>query len=141
MIHIDRGGDLAATKSFYNRCQQYGVEFDVIGQSYYPWWHGSLDDLRTNLAFMAEEYPRDIMLVEVAYNWRRGEYPDKPGPFPDTPEGQPEFLAQVDQVVRDTPHGRGKGFFWWEPAVSPSPIAGRGMFDDEGNVLPLIKIL
>lgn len=140
MIHIDRGGDLSATKSFYNHCKQYGVEFDVIGQSYYPWWHGSLDELRTNLAFMAEEYPQDIMLVEVAYNWRRGEYPDKPGPFPETPEGQAEFLAQVDQVVRETPHGRGKGIFWWEPAVSPSPIAGRGMFDDDGNVLPVIKV-
>jgi hypothetical protein len=64
--------------------------------------------LRTYLAFMAEEYPQDIMLVEVAYNWRRGEYPDNPGPFPEKPEGQAVFLAQVDQVVRETPHGRGK---------------------------------
>ncbi len=141
MIHIDRGGDLAATKSFYDRCAQYGVQFDVIGQSYYPWWHGTLDDLRANLAFMAEEYPQDIMLVEVAYNWRRAQYRDgKPGPFPETPEGQAEFLAQVDRAVRETPHGRGKGIFWWEPAVSPSPIASRGMFDGDGNVLPVINV-
>lgn len=140
MIHIDRGGDLGATKSFYSRCQQHGIEFDVIGQSYYPWWHGDLDALRANLAFMANEYPQDIMLVEVAYNWRRAEYRDEPGPFPETPEGQAEFLRQVDQIVRETPHGKGKGIFWWEPAVSPSPIAGRGMFDDEGNALPVIKV-
>ena len=140
MIHIDRGGDLAATKSFFNHCVEYGVEFDVIGQSYYPWWHGSLDDLRANLDFMANTYPQDIMLVEVAYNWRRAEYRDKPGPFPETPAGQAEFLAQVDQAVRDTPHGKGKGIFWWEPAVSPSPIAGRGMFDEQGNVLPVINV-
>ena len=97
MIHIDRGGDRAATESFFDNCRKHGVEYDVIGQSYYPWWHGSLDDLRDNLAFMANEYDKDIMLVEVAYNWRPAEYRDKPGPFPETPEGQRQFLDEVDQ--------------------------------------------
>jgi arabinogalactan endo-1,4-beta-galactosidase len=140
MMHIDRGGDMAATKSFYDHCAEYGIEFDVIGQSYYPWWHGNLDDLRANMNFMANEYPQDIMLVEVAYNWRPAEYRGKSGPFPETPDGQAEFLKQVNQIVRETPHGKGKGIFWWEPAVSPSPIAGRGMFDEEGNVLPVINV-
>jgi arabinogalactan endo-1,4-beta-galactosidase len=140
MIHIDRGGDLEATKSFYSHCREHGVEFDVIGQSYYPWWHGDLEALRNNLAFMANEYPQDIMLVEVAYNWRPAEYRDQPGPFPETPEGQAEFLRQVDRIVRETPHGKGKGIFWWEPAVSPGPIASRGMFDDEGNALPVVEV-
>jgi arabinogalactan endo-1,4-beta-galactosidase len=79
-------------------------------------------------------------VVEVAYNWRRAEYRDEPGPFPETPEGQREFWRQVDAAVRATPHGRGKGVFWWEPAVSPSPIASRGMFDGEGNALPVITV-
>ncbi len=140
MVHIDRGGDRERTKYFYDHCREHGIEFDVIGQSYYPWWHGSLDDLRENLAFMAEEYQKDIIVVEAAYNWRRAEYRDKPGPFPETPAGQREFLEQVDAAVRATPHGRGKGVFWWEPAVSPSPIAGRGMFDEEGHALPVIGV-
>jgi arabinogalactan endo-1,4-beta-galactosidase len=140
MIHIDRGGDRGATESFLNHCRKHGVEYDVIGQSYYPWWHGSLGNLRDNLAFMANEYEKDIYLVEVAYNWRRAEYRDKPGPFPETPEGQRKFLAEVDQIVRATPHGRGKGIFWWEPAVSPGPIASRGMFDHDGNALPVTTV-
>lgn len=140
MIHIDRGGDRHATEHFLNRCREYDIEYDVIGQSYYPWWHGSLDQLRENLAFMANEYGKDIMLVEVAYNWRPAEYRDKPGPFPESPEGQREFLEQVNRVVRATPHGRGKGIFWWEPAVARGPIASRGMFDREGNALPVITV-
>lgn len=140
MIHIDRGGDRHATEHFLNQCRRQGIEYDVIGQSYYPWWHGSLENLRDNLAFMAAEYDKDIMLVEVAYNWRRGEYRDAPGPFPETPAGQREFLAAVDAIVRATPGGHGKGIFWWEPAVAGGPIAGRGMFDDEGNSLPAITV-
>jgi arabinogalactan endo-1,4-beta-galactosidase len=140
MIHIDRGGDLGRTKYFYDHCRQHEIEFDVIGQSYYPWWHGSLDDLRANLAFMAAEYQKDIIVVEAAYNWRQAEYRDKPAPFPETPAGQREFLREVDAAVRATPHGRGKGVFWWEPAVPPSPIASRGMFDFEGNALPVMTV-
>jgi arabinogalactan endo-1,4-beta-galactosidase len=140
MIHIDRGGDRRATEYFLQQLAQHEVKFDVIGQSYYPWWHGSLGDLRDNLDYMANNYDHDIMLVEVAYNWRRGEYLDAPGPFPETPEGQRQFLAEVDRVVRATPHGRGKGIFWWEPAVAGGHIAGRGMFDDDGNALPVITV-
>jgi arabinogalactan endo-1,4-beta-galactosidase len=140
MIHIDRGGDLPATKSFFDNCRKYGVEYDLIGQSYYPWWHGSLLQLRENMAFMAEEYQKDIMLVEVAYNWRTSEYRDRPAPFPETPAGQREFLDEVHRIVMNTPHNRGQGIFWWEPAVAGGPIHSRGMFDGDNNVLPVIDV-
>jgi len=141
LIHIDRGGDVLATKHFLDKCQEYGVPYDVIGQSYYPWWHGSPDDLRRNLAFMAEKYEKDIILVEVAFNWRPSEYRDRPGPVPETPEGQRDFLAEVNQIVLDTPGRHGKGIFWWEPAVTPGPIASRSMFDGDGNPLPVINVI
>jgi arabinogalactan endo-1,4-beta-galactosidase len=89
---------------------------------------------------MADEYHKDIILVEVAYNWRPAEYRRQRGPFPETPEGQKEFLTAIDEIVRSTPNGRGKGIFWWEPAVPPSPIASRGMFDRDGNALPVIGV-
>jgi arabinogalactan endo-1,4-beta-galactosidase len=140
MMHIDRGGDLKGTRWFFDNCRKHEIEFDVIGQSYYPWWHGSLEDLRENMAFMAREYDKDIYLVEVAYNWKPAEYRDQDGPFPETPAGQQKFLEQVDQIVRETPGRRGKGIFWWEPAVVPGGISSRGMFDDDGNALPVITV-
>ena len=56
MIHIDRGGDNAESRKFYDRFEALGVEFDIIGLSYYPWWHGTLDALRDNLHDLAERY-------------------------------------------------------------------------------------
>ncbi len=140
MIHIDRGGDKATTKYFFDKLNSYHVQYDVIGQSYYPWWHGSLNDLRENMIFMAEEYKKDIIVVEAAYDWRPTEYTKRPGPFPESPEGQKQFLEEVNRVVEETPNGLGKGVFWWEPAVEPSPIYSRGMFDDQGNALPVITV-
>ncbi len=139
MIHIDRGGDKEKTKAFFDKWHSYGIDYDVIGQSYYPWWHGSLLDLRENMIFMANEYNKDIILVEVAYNWRPSEYRNKLAPFPETPEGQQQFLEQVQRIVLDTPNNRGKGIFWWEPAVTGG-LRSRGMFDDDGNALPVITV-
>jgi arabinogalactan endo-1,4-beta-galactosidase len=139
MIHIDKGGDKVATKVFFDKLNTYNVQYDVIGQSYYPWWHGTLLDLRDNMYFMATEYQKDIILVEVAYNYRPAEYKGKLAPYPETPEGQREFLDSVNQVILNTPHHRGMGVFWWEPAVA----GGRGsrvMFDAGSNALPVMTV-
>jgi arabinogalactan endo-1,4-beta-galactosidase len=139
MIHIDRGADVKGTKAFFDKINAYKIPFDVIGQSYYPWWHGTLLDLRGNLDFMANEYHKDIIVVEAAYNWRPSEYRNKLAPFPETPEGQKEFLEEVNRIVMNTPRNLGKGVFWWEPAVT-GPLGNRGFFDDKGNALSVITV-
>ncbi len=113
MIHIDKGGDKRATKVFFTKLTSYHVNYDVIGQSFYPWWHGTLFDLRENLIFMADEYQKDIMVVEVAYCWRPTEYRKRSGPFAETPEGQKQFLDEVNWIVLNTPNNHGIGVFWW----------------------------
>ena len=139
MIHIDRGADKARTKDFFDKLNSYHVNYDVIGQSYYPWWHGSLNDLRENMIFMAKEYKKDIIVVEAAYNWMPAEYKNHPGPFPESPEGQRQFLEEVNRIVQETPDGLGKGVFWWEPAVT-GPLGSRGFFDADGNALPVMTV-
>ena len=140
MIHIDKGGDRNFTRAFFDTLTSRGVQFDVIGQSYYPWWHGTLLDLRENLAATAERYRKPIVLVEVAYTWRPTEYLGKLAPFPESPEGQRDFLASVNEAVLATPYGLGRGVMWWEPAVARGPIRSRGMFDDRNAALPVITV-
>lgn len=139
MIHIDKGGDKKTTRYFFDKLISFGIEFDVIGQSYYPWWHGTLLDLRENLDFMAKEYHKDIVLVEVAYCWRPTQYRSKPAPFEESPAGQREFFDEVNRLVMNTPDHRGAGVFWWEPAVTGG-LRNRGFFDDDGNALPVITV-
>jgi arabinogalactan endo-1,4-beta-galactosidase len=139
MIHIDKGGNKRATQAFFDKLHSYDVDYDVIGQSYYPWWHGTLLDLRENLNFMATEYRKDIILVEVAYCWRPTQYRSKPAPFPETPAGQREFLEEVNRLVLNTPNQRGIGVFWWEPAVA-GHLRNRSFFDDDGNALAVMQV-
>ncbi len=139
MIQIEKGGDWVKTKYFFDKLHSYGVEYDIQGQSYYPWWHGSLNDLRETLHFMAAEYKKPIIVVEAAYNWKPSEYLKRPGPFPESPEGQRDFLDEVNRVVLGVPNGLGQGVFWWEPAVTGG-LNRRGFFDNEGNALPVMTV-
>jgi len=137
MIHIDQGGNKNNTKYFFDKLNSFEVQYDVIGQSYYPWWQGSLLDLRENLNFTAREYKKDIIVVEAAYNWKPKEYISRNAPFPESPEGQKEFLEEVNRIVMSVPDNRGIGVFWWEPAVNRG---SRGFFDLDGNVQPVINV-
>jgi arabinogalactan endo-1,4-beta-galactosidase len=138
MIHIDQGGNKNNTKYFFDKLNSYGIQYDIIGQSYYPWWHGSLLDLRECLTFASNEYKKDIVVVETAYNWKPTEYKNKNAPFPESPEGQKEFLEEVNRIVLNVPDNRGIGIFWWEPAVAQR--GSRSFFNEEGNVLPVITV-
>ena len=139
MIHIDRSGDYAAAVSFFDELNSRHIAFDVIGLSYYPMWHGSISTLRLNLRNLALRYNRPIIVVEAAYNWMPGEMAGRKSDFPESPEGQRDFLAAVDAAVRAIPNGLGQGVFWWEPAAEGG-LRKRSFFDNEGNVLPVISV-
>ena len=139
MIHVDYGSQ-QRTKWFFDKLNAYDISYDVIGFSYYPRWQGTLMDLRENLAFAANQYGKDIIVVETGYNWKPiPATSDRLQPFPTTPEGQRDFLDEVTRIVLDVPGGHGKGIFWWEPAASRN-IDMRSFFDDDGNSLPVLTV-
>jgi arabinogalactan endo-1,4-beta-galactosidase len=137
MIHIERSGDYDAAVWFYDNLIAHHVPFDVIGLSYYPFWHGNLATLRGNLHDLALRYRIPIMVVETAYNWTPGARAKKKTDFPETPQGQLAYLRAVNAAVRAIPDGLGQGVFWWEPAAEGS-LRSRSFFDNDGNVLPII---
>jgi arabinogalactan endo-1,4-beta-galactosidase len=151
MIHIDKGGDNWGARWFLENLLDRGFDFDVIGLSFYPWWHGTLADLDTNLDDLATRYEQDLVVVETAYPWTLGWFDDAhnmvglpehllPG-YPDTPEGQGAFLAEVLRIVAEAPEGKGKGVLWWEPDWIAAPGFGSAwenlaLFDEQGEALP-----
>lgn len=140
MIHIAKGGDKNFKEYYFDKIRGYGIEYDVIGQSYYPWWHGNLLQLRECLNFAAKEFQKDIMVVEAAYNFAPKEYKGKLAPYPESPEGQKEFLVELNQIILNVPDDRGCGIFWWEPAAPEKGFSTRTFFDEEGNVMPVINV-
>ncbi len=134
MIHIDKGGNNSTSRWFFDNLIAQGVQFDVIGQSYYPWWHGTLTDLKNNLNDLAVRYNKEIVVAETAYPMN-SQYlndgmsnvsfdPTKlPAGYPVTVKGQKDFVIAVAKIVKETNNKKGIGFFYWEPAyISVPPI-------------------
>ena len=157
MIHIDRGGDNAGARWFFDNIAAYNVNFDIIGLSYYPWWHGPMSDMKANIDDLATRYSKDILIAETAYpftmdfsthNWGHV-FSDPtqliPG-YPATPAGQSAFLQQIISLVKSVPNGHGLGVLYWAPAWISTPSAPSGwdnlaLFDYNGNALPALKTL
>lgn len=147
MIHIDRGGDQPASYAFYDRLQQFGVEFDTIGLSYYPWWHGTLEDLQHNLYGLALRYGKEITVVETAYPWtlepREGfqliveKEEQLHAGYPATVEGQINYLQDFMSIIQRTPNDKGIGYYWWEPAWIPSKASWSVGHDNNWSNLTL----
>jgi arabinogalactan endo-1,4-beta-galactosidase len=147
MIHIDKGGSESITSWFFANLQKHNVEYDMIGLSYYPWWHGSMDALRANLKSTANKFRKPIVVVETAYPHSEGKGQDaKDMEYPKTPEGQKKFLNDIMEAVQSTPDGLGRGVLWWYPESIPNKrlnvwMGGRmALFDAEGNALPALEV-
>jgi arabinogalactan endo-1,4-beta-galactosidase len=160
MVHIDRGGDNGGAVYFYDHLAAQGVRFDLIGLSYYPFWHGPLTALTQNLDDLATRYGKDIVVAETAYPWTLGngdtlensltcsdQLPDGAA-YPATPQGQAAYLEALRRVLLAVPGGHGAGFIDWEPEWIPGvgwePGAGNPndnltMFDRHGATLPSVR--
>lgn len=156
IIHIHSGGDVSGSRWFYDNLAAHGVDFDVIGLSFYPWWHGGLSDLEANVNALATRFDKDIVIVETAYPWTL-DWADQENNivglqshlhtgYPASIEGQGRFLQAVSSIVENASNGRGRGIVYWEPTHIPAPGFGSpwenvALFDFEGNLLPSANAL
>ncbi|MEJ5229151.1 MAG: glycosyl hydrolase 53 family protein [Pseudothermotoga sp.] len=142
MIHLAEGGNNQLFRWFFDEMIKRNVDFDVIGVSFYPYWHGTLEDLKENLNDLAKRYGKKIIIAETAYAWTLLDADGHPNIFGHismaeqagylpTIQGQRTFLAELAQVIRQVPDDLGVGFFYWEGAWIP--IKGAGWKTNEGN--------
>jgi arabinogalactan endo-1,4-beta-galactosidase len=150
MLHIDRGGDNAGSRWFFDKMNTYQVPYDYIGLSFYPWWHGTLTQLSQNLNDLATRYGKNIIVAETAYPWTLQAYDNVTNivgnssqlhdGYPSTVNGQFNFLSDLMQIIKNVPNNKGKGLFYWAPeyiSVQPigSPWENLALFNFQGEVL------
>ena len=101
------------------------IHYDVFATSYYPYWHGTLENLSAILTEISETYGKKVMVMETSYAYT-GADTDFSGntigdgggitkDYPFTVQGQANHLRNLtDTVVNGTPAGI--GVVYWEGA-------------------------
>jgi arabinogalactan endo-1,4-beta-galactosidase len=125
VIHLANGGDNKLYRTVFDALTERKVDFDVIGLSYYNYWHGPLDDLKSNMKDISQRYHKDVVIAETAYaatlKDKDGfanlftDREQKLGFYEPTVQGQATAIRDVMEAVADVPDGRGLGIFYWEP--------------------------
>ena len=117
VLHSERVPNTGVLTDFFDQMRQNGIDYDIIGLSYYPAFHGNLATLENALNTLENKsYGKDIMVVETGYSyaWALGGTTfDYTGTYPYTEEGQRRFTA--DLVAMLNRHTSVKGLFWWWP--------------------------
>ena len=143
MVHIDRGGDWATTEWFFDHLQQQRVPFDLIGQSYYPFWHGPLASLANCLTNAAQRYAKPIIIVETGFPWANAVWGTNIVGLSPGVGNQVAFLAALAAVEKSAPAGLAHGIFWWGAeyqrvsGVNEAGFDTASFFDATGDVLPV----
>lgn len=151
MIHLDNGGFNEMYVEWFDEFTKRAEPFDIIGLSYYPFWHGTMEDYRDR-----EGKPLD-QLKGMATKPELVEKLD----YPMTKEGQTSFMKDLMELIADIRGG--EGFYYWEPAWIPVPGCGwateaalaytgekepggnewanQALFDYDGNALPALAVI
>ncbi len=161
MIHASNGGDNALFRKVFDPLVKAGVDFDVIGLSFYPYWHGKIADLVANMADLETRYGKQLIVAETAYAWTLdngdslgnsfGPGSDRLGGYKATVQGQATAIRDIIAAVVGMPKSLGIGIFYWEPDWIPVAGAGwrtgdgevwenQALFDFHGKALPSLKV-
>lgn len=111
-------GDPAGVVAFYGKTAGYGIDYDIIGLSYYPDFHGRMATLDNTLGQLETKYPaKRIMIVEAGYSyaWALGGAKYKEI-YPYTEDGQATFVSDLVKTLKA--HPRVNGLIWWWPEAN-----------------------
>ena len=128
-VHFTNPEKTAAIKGLADKLDQNSVDYDVFATSYYPYWHGSLENLTAVLDYAATTYGKYAMVAETSYAYtlddsdgfdntvsRLGNNVGDNLLWPFTPQGQATEVREVMNAVNNVSGGKGLGVFYWEGA-------------------------
>ena len=113
IIHTERVAQVNVLTNFYNQMKSLDVDYDIIGLSYYPYFHGNISVLKKALSILETSFPdKEIMIVETGYPYA-WEVPgtNQKVDYPYTEAGQDAFAADLVSTLLE--YENVTGLFWW----------------------------
>lgn len=117
VLHTERVSNIPVQDNFYTRMKDAQVDYDIIGLSYYPYFHGPLSNLDNAVNSLEEKFPdKDIMVVETGYPYKwevPGTTYNYTSVYPYSDAGQRDFTSALVDLLKA--HDNTTGIIWWWP--------------------------
>jgi arabinogalactan endo-1,4-beta-galactosidase len=141
---------------FFNKMT--GLNFDLIGLSYYPIWHGqNLNLLNQTITQLGQQHQKPVILAETSYPFTLG-WNDWTNnvvglnehlipAYPATPQGQKDYMLALKNLISSNIHA--KGFCYWggewtafrgPQATNGSSWENQAFWDFSNNALPILDV-
>lgn len=70
ILHIDCSGDLNRCLWWFSCANQFNLDYDIIGLSYYSLWQGKdFSQLEKNIKSLSQKFQKGVFIVETSYPW------------------------------------------------------------------------
>lgn len=134
------------------------IDYDYIGLSYYPIWHGkSITDLQNKMNTLGQLYNKKVLVAETAYpftlNWNDytnniiGQSDQIIPAYAATNDGQKQFLSALKTMIKQSSNGIGFCYWGAEWVAFRGPTATNGstwenqaLWDFTNNSLPVMDV-
>lgn len=138
-VHFTDVNDKAGIMNMAEKLELEGkeIDYDVFAVSYYPFWHGTMENLTAVLKEIASTYGKKVMVAENSYPYTTGDG-DGSGnsvgesnvlpEYPATVQGQANEIRDVCAAVAAVGEPA-LGYFYWEPAWIPVGVWEEGADD------------
>lgn len=149
VIHTERTGNTDVEKNFYDHMEDLDVDYDIIGLSYYPYFHGDIHVLDRSLSAFQSAYPeKDIMIVETGYSYAwevPGTIHDLSHKWTYSVAGQDSFAKDLVTTLEKYDHADGLFWWWMEYNAFSTGLSGwynAPLFDSrDGRATPALKTI
>ena len=156
VIHVANAGDVDGCRWFFAEMKKHGLDYDVIGASYYPFWtEKSIEEMSAWATTIGSMFAKPILLMETGFAWTEKCYGggdpqiSHNRPYGISKEEQKTFMENLLKAIAANDWLIGD--LYWDPIFIPAGDAGwipggpnvvsnSTLFDFDGNALPALDV-
>ena len=139
-VHLTDPQSYGGIALILRKLKAAGADYDAVALSYYPFWHGSLENLAFVMDSIRNDFGKEVFVAETSWPFTLSDgdgsgnvIGSDPGLYSVTPEGQAQAMEEVCRTVLNA--GGTGVYYWggiWTP-VGPDVNRNRILWETEGS--------
>ena len=142
-VHYTNIDDMKKLDTLLTGLQVKEIDYDIVGLSFYPYWHGTMEDLKNAITHVRDTYGKKVYVAENAYCYTSEDGDGSANSIKGTDDLAEGYSASVQgqaNEVRDVcaaaSEAGAEGVFYWEGTwipVGPADADNSSIWEKYGS--------